>query len=307
MKKNTLILLFILLTTLHGHCEEYEREIIESMIKESSRLSTVERIHLFSEYFLGRDYGFNGPLGEGRLGIYDKDPLYRFDLFDCTTYMETIIALSGAKNFFDFTDRMNRIRYKEGEISFVTRNHFTSADWIPNNSKAGFVRDITEKVAGTFPVHSATAVIDKKSWYEKMNDTTIRGSESDKENLLIALRKEGSEMKPERVSIPYIHLNTILNEKGVNLEIISNIPDGAVINIVRPNWDLVRYIGTHLNISHQGFAVKKRGKLFFRHPTSVGEKKVINVLMEDYLRKFLESPTIKGINVLEVNNNSINR
>jgi hypothetical protein len=81
--------------------------------------------------------------------------------------------------------------------------------------------------------------------------------------------------------------------------IFDRIPSGSVVNIVRPNWNLVAAIGTHLNISRQGFAVRKDGVLYFLEASDV-LKSVAMVPMAEYLRAYLGSPTIKGINVLEI-------
>ena len=52
-------------------------------------------IDKISSSFKEIEYSLN-PLGEN-FGI-DNDPLYRFDKFDCLTYVETVLALHFAKN-----------------------------------------------------------------------------------------------------------------------------------------------------------------------------------------------------------------
>nr|WP_277619301.1 N-acetylmuramoyl-L-alanine amidase-like domain-containing protein [Legionella norrlandica] len=74
------------------------------------------------------------------------------------------------------------------------------------------------------------------------------------------------------------------------------MPNGAIIEIVRPNWDLRKEIGTALNISHLGFAIWINDKLYFRQASSQYGK-VIDVPLIDYLDKARSSPTIKGINI----------
>jgi hypothetical protein len=98
-------------------------------------------------------------------------------------------------------------------------------------------------------------------------------------------------------TVPYIPLTALFGPGGG--QIFDRIPSGSVINVVRPNWDLVAQIGTHLNISHQGFAVRKNGLLYFLEASEVLEK-VAMVPMADYLREYLDSPTIKGIDVLVI-------
>lgn len=239
------------------------------------------RIEDVSSRFLGRAYAL-GPLGEGPAGAYDKDPLYRFDVFDCTTFVETVMALSLAKDFKDFERLMNLIRYKDGVVSYVARNHFTDADWIPNNVSAGFLRDITRTVAGKEGIEVATAVIDKAGWYRKTGIS------------------EGQDIAPETVDLPYVSLDSIFLTGELNEDLLDRIPSGAVANVVRPNWDLTREIGTRMNVSHQVLLIRKEGRLFVRQATSVGKKQVSDMDVLEFLRPLRQSSTIKGLNFLEV-------
>src|SRR5690606_32543867 len=66
---------------------------LESHSAKKYGMSLPERVDKLSSIFLGSDY-VGDPLGEGESGVYDRDPLYRFDAFDCTTYVETVLALS---------------------------------------------------------------------------------------------------------------------------------------------------------------------------------------------------------------------
>ncbi|NRA46124.1 MAG: DUF1460 domain-containing protein [Oligoflexales bacterium] len=239
----------------------------------------------FSERFLGLPY-LESALGEGGVEDYDDDPLYRFDSFDCTTYVETIIAMSLASDFSDFKKKINLIRYKNGEISFTKRNHFMTSDWIPNNSKAGIIEDITKSIGRS---KKAQAIIRKHSWYNKLHQSQLA--------TFLAL---GIRLHPEKSSIPYISLNNIFpKNRPINHALINKIPNGAIINVVRPNWNLRKSIGTNLNVSHQGIAIWKQGVLYFRHASSK-HGKVIDSHFAKTFKTYLTSPTIKGINVLAV-------
>ena len=257
-----------------------------------------ERVLGIGESLLGVPYVVN-PFGEGPRGRYDRSPLSRFDGFDCTTFVETVTALALSDSQDQFQTTLNRIRYKDGNVEFTSRNHFTDLDWIPNNVRAGFYRDVTQSAApGKTLV--ARAVIDKRSWYAKLPPSRIQIpglAEADRQKLLDRLRAEGLRFSPEEATVPYVPLTSLFGPGGS--EIFDRVPSGSVVNIVRPNWDLVAAIGTHLNISHQGFAVRKNGILYFLEASEVLGK-VSMVPMEDYLRAYLDSPTIKGINILEI-------
>ena len=73
--------------------------------------------------FLGAPYA-NSPLGEEIAP--DTDPLIRFDAFDCTTFVETVLANGDIR-------KLNRIRYQNGNVGFLNRNHFIETDWLHNN------------------------------------------------------------------------------------------------------------------------------------------------------------------------------
>lgn len=264
--------------------------------------TTAQRIESVSSRYLDRPY-LVSPLGEGPAGVYDQDPLYRFDGFDCTTFVETVLARSLAKDFADFERLINLIRYKDGVVSFRARNHFTDADWIANNIQAGFLRDVTRIVAGKEGIQVASAVIDKAGWYRKMGVLSLNvpgASEQDLAALLARLHSEGQDVPPETVGLPYVSLDSIFTAGGaVNQDLLDRIPSGAIGNVVRPNWDLTATLGTHMNVSHQFLVIRKGGRLLVRQATSINEKKVTDMDFIKFLRPFLQSPTIKGINFLE--------
>ena len=94
-----------------------------------------ERINYFSNKLKGKPY-FLGPLGEG-LSIYPSyKPRVNFREMDCLTYMEHVLALAHSKNYSDFFNILQNIRYKNGIIDYKTRNHFLIADWLQNNKFA---------------------------------------------------------------------------------------------------------------------------------------------------------------------------
>lgn len=65
------------------------------------------------------------------------------DAFDCLTYVESILALAGASDLRKFADNLRCIRYRNGNVGWVSRNHYMTA-WIRNNVRAGFVSNQTK-------------------------------------------------------------------------------------------------------------------------------------------------------------------
>lgn len=267
-------------------------------------LTMEQRLDFISQYFLSLPYE-NNPLGEGTPNDFDDNPRYRTDAFDCETYVDTVLALALATNAQGFKHCIDNIRYKDGNVSFIARNHFASLDWIPNNQHQGFIHDITKTIINQNkqPIAlEAKALIDKPNWYKKLPITRIRqnsaSSEEDQLKRLEQLKNIGiKSTQAEVATIPYLPLSSLFNNaKEPDDFIFRQIPHGAIISLVRPNWDLTQSIGTHLNISHLGFAFWVNDTLMFRQASSL-KHEVVDVPLINYLRDTLESPTIKGINV----------
>lgn len=245
-----------------------------------------QRIEWFSKQFLETPY-YLGSLGEGSKGKYDKFAKYSLNRFDCDTYVNTVLALAYANNAESFLCYLDNLRYKNGVVSYINRNHFTSLDWNLNNKL--FLKDITNSFANT---KKTTAFIDKKNWYKAKTLQNIR-IDTNKHKALISLKQAGTKLKNKFVTINYLPLEEIYSKHE---SVFKKIPSGAVIEIVRPNWNLRKKIGTNLHISHLGFAIWKNNKLYFRQ-ASLLHKKVVDSLFLNYLLKYQNSATVKGINI----------
>lgn len=289
------IILNILILTSLGQVQAHSHFQVEQLLGQIKNLSLPQKIEKSSAFFLG-DKTKIGPLGEGKKGKFDRDPLYSFKAFDCTTYIETVMALSLAEDLQTFKEKLIHIRYLDGTISFKKRNHFISLDWIPSNFN--ILKDITASIGN---VRFARATIDKKNWYQKKGPSDIRGREDLTgqrfRDLVKELKNLGKDFTPQIAEVPYLPLRTLFN----NPSTLKSIPHGSIINVVRPNWDLRDSIGTHLNISHQGIAIWKRGKLFYRHASSFPDKMVKDTPFKKYFEKYLNSGSLKGINIQELN------
>lgn len=72
---------------------------------------------------------------------------------DCTTYVENVLSFglmlrSGESTFEDFTENLERIRYKDGKMDgYASRLHYFS-EWIANNEAKGLLKDITNDIGG---------------------------------------------------------------------------------------------------------------------------------------------------------------
>ena len=161
--------------------------------------------------YLGARYVLD-PLGEG-VG-YDSDPLIRFDAFDCTTFVETVLAAGDVS-------RLNKIRYAGGVVAFENRNHFIETDWLTNNA------DLVEVVSGQYGATLLrNVVIDKRAWAR-----VAHGMEID--------------VPVQTASLEYIPYEL--------LGAIDNTAPLIVLFVVSPRADSNAKLATDIAVVHMGF------------------------------------------------------
>ena len=294
MTKFFLLLILSISTSFAGPREEAQ-DILNRFSHESS---VQKRLDVISKIFVGFPYGKGGPLGEGLSGRFDQDPLYRFDAFDCTTYVETIMALAFARDVNEFEDYQDKIRYEDGIVDYLKRNHFTDLQWIPNNIANGFMSELTYDVVHSSEVKMAEALINFPGWLKshKLEQIIVPlASREEKLSILEELHALAASFETSIARVPYIEISRILSRP----QILNKIPTGAVVNFVRPNWDLTEAAGTHQNISHQGFLFRSGKTLYLRHASTQG--KVEEVPFIEYLGRFRNHGTLKGIHLMKIN------
>ncbi|PJD94390.1 MAG: hypothetical protein CK424_00050 [Legionella sp.] len=275
----------------------------QSQQKTLSSISS--RIKYFSQTFLDYPYTWTA-LGEGPRAHFDQAPLYRVDTYDCQTYVETVLALALSDSLKQFKRCIAKIRYANGSIAYTKRHHFLSPDWNTYNQQQGFIEDITRTIVDQD--HQPVAVyaktqIDPPQWYQHFNASKIRlchASEKTVQKTLKKLQQKGRTLQTKTDILPYIPLTALFDANNKpNMHVFNQIPDGAIIELVRPNWDLTKAIGTHLNVSHLGFAIREQGILYFYQASSIVQK-VDKPTLVDYLLNVKSSPTIRGINIQKV-------
>ena len=207
--------------------------------------------------YLGAKY-INDPLGES--AAPDTDPLIRFDAFDCTTFVETALADGDA-------DKLTKIRYKNGKVDFVNRNHFIETDWLPNNS------DLVENVSakyGKTAIH--TVKINRSAWMRRVHNI-----------------HDTTPIKTATIEyIPYGNLGEINNSEPL-----------VVLFVLAPNRRLAKKYGTDLAVHHMGFLLP--GGKTLRHASS-GPGAVVDVNFNEYVAKRQNSANNLGVVLLEIKN-----
>lgn len=244
------------------------------------------RIAAASGYFLGTPYRL-GPLGEGEKGEFDRDPLVSFKEADCTTLVETVMALSLKPELPEALKTLQRIRYRDGRISYETRNHFPEADWIPNNIQAGFIEDITRGIAGD-KTGLARKLISKRDWYARKTMDDLRGFDAEpaasKEKRLARLQGLGRNFEDRVSTVPYVPIEILPS-------VIEKIPSGAIANLVREDSP-----DKPVLISHQVLIVEKNGAKYVRH--AAFGKAVEDVPALEYFYRYFNSPwRLLGLNI----------
>ncbi len=188
-------------------------------------------------------------LGEFPYELYDSQPLYELRKSDCVVFSEHTYAMALSRNWSEFFRTLQRIRYKDGEIGMLTRNHYTIADWDRNNS--WFVRDITREVGGeeTAPLHQ---VVDRAKFFSKHGI--------------------GQDIPKEEVSDWYVPREVILKN-------MDKLEDGDFVNVIRGS-EKSQYAG------HTGLITKgPNGETYFLHSTP---PKVREELLAEYLDRTKE-------------------
>lgn len=268
--------------------------------------SLSERLAYLSGLFLGKPYVL-GALGEGEQAPFDQNPQYRLDAFDCLTYVNTVLALLYSFNVPEFHTHLARLNYQSGVVSYHNRHHFMSVDWNLKNAHAGFIQDITANIKGSHGYPEccyAVTYIDKPNWikHRALADLKFKQPLSDAElqNKLSALHALASKVTGVQACTPYLPLEVLLDHHdAIPAQFKSQLPTATIVEIVRPNWNLVQQIGTRINISHLGFLFHFDGELIFRH-ASKDQQCVSDQSLEKYLSACRKVPTIKGINIQQI-------
>jgi len=126
------------------------KEIWQRFPEKEERLKALAILRLNTPYQLGC-------LGEesGR----DKDPIFRLDTTDCTTFVLTNVALLHSRNLEDAREMMRYLNYREEDITFENRLHFTT----DRNIVSSYFCDITEEIAGMDRLITTNIVLNRSN------------------------------------------------------------------------------------------------------------------------------------------------
>lgn len=131
------------------------RRVDQLLSQVKSESSIANRIEKLSRYFLGRAYRPDPLTGSASQAEVFTASL---DAFDCVTYIETVLALSCARNVDDFAARLRKIRYERGSVQWRRRNHYMTL-WIRNNARAGLLRPVSIPAVPTVTIDRVLNVV----------------------------------------------------------------------------------------------------------------------------------------------------
>jgi len=198
-----------------------------------------ERISAISYEMRGKKY-ITDPIGEGVFP--DTDPMFRYDAYDCLTFVEEVLGLAMATEPSSSGLIRNQLRYAGSSVTYKGRNHFMVPQWLPNSIDSGLLVDITDTLGPTKTI--------TKNWTPRIWRKWRRRHK---------FSLESNEFPLGRHSITVLPLDTALS-------VVRKIPEGAIVLVVRTN-------NRHnpIMITHLGFLVYKRNKPLLRHATKMGE------------------------------------
>lgn len=250
---------------------------IDSLLNASSERSyktNSERLLFFAKSFIGTPYK-GGTLDSGR----NETLIVRIDSLDCTTYVETVLALylSSFKDnpgYDDFSESLRYIRYRGGVIDgYASRLHYFS-DWASDNEKKDILQEVTKEGEHDVRICSLNYMTTHSNLYRQLKDNDSLISEISK------VEKSWIDYK-----MPYIPKN-VLNSSKADLP----LEDGDILALTTNI--------SGLDVLHLGFALWIDGRLHMLHASSLHGKVIIDTsTIFDYLKNRNKHT---GIRVLRV-------
>ncbi len=193
---------------------------------------------------------------------------------DCTTFAENVLAISrtiksGNPTFEKFAGELQNIRYHDGKIDgYTSRNHYFS-DWIFENDRKGFVKSVSNEIAGTLYQKTINFMSTHPESYLQLKGHP--------EMIKIIAEKENEITSRKTYFIPKEKIGDIQSElKAGDIVGITSSVDG-------------------LDVSHVGILFRKNGSVHLLHASTKAKKVIISEeTLEEYL---LNSKSVTGIMV----------
>ncbi|NUO81899.1 DUF1460 domain-containing protein [candidate division KSB1 bacterium] len=238
---------------------------IDTLLREVSakEANTIARLAIYSEQAKGTPYSLFC-LGEGPTAKYDRDPLLDFSRADCMTFVEQMLAMSISSNYDEMFANLLRIRYKNGEIGFTTRNHYTHADWLPNNG--WLLEDVSAELGGALCA-DMTKVIDRPGFFRKLG---------------VPERELQGIPAPQPMTVKYIPTANLPKIKD-------RLQGGEIVSLIQKMPGIFS--------AHMGFVIRDQyGNVLFRHASARKEtRQVTDEFFDDVIEQLSASASRVGM------------
>lgn len=224
----------------------------------ASQPSYEKRLLEISRHFLGAPYKFS-PLGEASGD--DSDPMFTANEFDCLSLVEISMALAATPSIEQALVKLQQLRYLGPKVIYTDRKHFMESQWIPENTRAGWLKDVTRQVGGKLAVPVQKTLNPE----------------------LYAKRKQLADLDlpPERIPNGTFQWWAIPLDKMEEIE--RKIPSGALLFVVRDDYRTTPY-----RITHVGIVIQKKGGTYLRHAKDQGAHMVLDMPLQAVVKRHAE-------------------
>lgn len=220
----------------------WNRTTIEQLLVEAGQIPQPgQKIAFISAAFLETPYLANALIGNAET---TEEVVLRLDGVDCFTLLDYVEALRRAANVAEFKENLRHIRYRQGQVNFLTRNHFFS-EW----GDGDFARlDNVTALVGESDVQRV-----EKQLNQKADGTLYLPGYPVKKRQIVFIRPE-----------------------AINESLLNRLHSGDYVGIYS--------FEPGLDVSHSGIVVKQAGQTFLRHASArKSMKKVVDEDLLSYL------------------------
>ncbi len=212
---------------------------------------------IFAKSFLDKPYK------AGTLEVNQSEQLVcNLRDFDCWTFVESSLALALTKHssnpdYASYNQNLLKLRYRNGEVNgYGSRLHYF-VEWLLQAENNGLIKDITKEIGGEPLDKEINYMYNHRTAYPKLVDNKVYAE----------IGRAESKLNKHRFS--YI-------QKANIAKVESKIKEGDIIAITSNV--------SGLDCNHEGFAVKKNGRIHLLH-ASLEQKKV--VISDEPLAEYL--------------------
>jgi hypothetical protein len=173
----------------------------------------------------------------------------KFDGLDCTTLVESSVALALSKmeneNYEGYKSELTKLRYRDGIIDgYASRLHYV-LDWIYENEKRGVLTDITPKIGGIPYVKEINFMTNHANLYPSLASSDVWEKVREQENKINAREHSYIPKGDIQKAEPMLHDGDIVA--------FTSSVEGLDVN----HMGIITKIGNRAYLLHASFALKK--------------------------------------------------